>query len=126
MKFKEFIGIDVSKSHLDVFLYFQQLHAQFPNNETGFKKMIHWIRQNVDCNPGEMLFALEHTGLYSLNLSLFLDQQQYAFTLIAGLALKRSRGIVRGKSDKMDARAIAEYAFEKKHNSGCIICLPRR
>jgi transposase len=115
MKFKEFIGIDVSKSHLDVFLHFQQLHAQFSNNESGFRKMIQWIGQQVDCNPGEIFFALEHTGLYSLNLSLFLDQQQYAYTLIGGLALKRSRGIVRGKSDKMDARAIAEYAFEKKH-----------
>jgi len=114
MKFKEFIGIDVSKATLDVFLYCKQLHAQFDNNKLGFRKMIKWIKQQSQSKDDEILFAFEHTGLYSLNLSLFLDEHQYAFTIISGLELKRSRGIKRGKNDKIDAKEIAGYAYEKK------------
>lgn len=114
MKFKEFIGIDVSKSHIDVFIHFKKEHARFDNNEIGFEKMTVWILEHIDCTLEEVLFAFEHTGLYSLPLSVFLNQAQYSFTIIAGLELKRSLGIRRGKSDKADARAIAEYAYEKR------------
>mgnify|MGYP001793158823 CR=1 FL=1 len=33
MTFKEFIGIDVSKSQLDVFIYSKNTHAKFENGE---------------------------------------------------------------------------------------------
>lgn len=114
MKFKEFIGIDVSKSTLDVSIYSKKIHKKFDNNQSGFEEIIQWIRAHISCDMKQVLFAFEHTGLYCLQLSIFLDDRSYAFTLISGLELKRSRGIVRGKDDKMDARAIAEYAYEKK------------
>lgn len=114
MKFKEFIGIDVSKLKLDVFIYSKKIHKVFDNNQSGYEKIIQWIRSHICCDMNQVLFAFEHTGLYCLHLSLFLDEKQYAFTLLPGLELKRSRGIVRGKDDKTDARAITEYAYEKK------------
>lgn len=114
MNFQVFIGIDVSKSHIDVFLRKSGIHAKFNNNEAGFNKMMAYIEQHIDCSAKEVLFAFEHTGLYSLPLSLFLHEHQYYFTLIPGLELKRSMGISRGKSDKDDAKRIAEYAYEKR------------
>lgn len=114
MNFKAFIGIDVSKSHLDVFIRRPGLHAKFNNNEAGFKKMLVWIEQHIDCALEEVLFAFEHTGLYSLPLSLFLHERGYRFTLLPGLELKKSMGISRGKNDKGDAKRIAEYAYEKR------------
>ncbi len=114
MDFKVFIGIDVSKSDIDVVIRCKNLHAKFKNNERGFEKMIKWILAKIDCDHEKILFAFEHTGLYSLHLSMFLHQAQYNFTVIPGLELKRSLGIARGKSDKADARSIAEYAYEKK------------
>jgi transposase len=114
MKLKEFIGIDVSKSHIDVFIYSSKSHAKFANNETGFNKMIQWTEDHQSCATSEILFAFEHTGLYSLPLSLYLNEHQYKFTIIPGLELKRSRGIFRGKADNIDAKAIAEYAYEKR------------
>lgn len=114
MKFVEFIGIDVSKSTIDVFIRFKGRHAKLKNDESGFKKMIAWITANVECELTEILFAFEHTGLYSLPLSQFLHQAQYQFTIIPGLTLKRSMGLNRAKSDKADAKMIAEYAYEKK------------
>ena len=45
----------------------------------GFQKMIAWIEQHIDCAIEEGLFAFEHTGLYSLPLSLFLHEKQYKY-----------------------------------------------
>jgi transposase len=114
MKLKEFIGIDVSKPHIDIFIHSAKAHLRVENNRGGFKKMVEWIEDHLSCTTAEILFAFEHTGLYSLPLSLFLDENQYKFTIIPGLELKRSRGIFRGKADNIDAKAIAEYAFEKR------------
>jgi transposase len=41
-------------------------------------------------------------------------QVSIAFTKVSGLAIKRSMGLVRGKSDKLDAQRIAQYGFEKQ------------
>lgn len=114
MNFKVFIGIDVSKSDFHVFIHQQGVSAKFSNHQNGFEKMIAWVTGQVGNNKRQTVFAFEHTGLYSLNLSLFLDANGYLFTMLAGLELKRSQGMRRGKSDKADARAIAEYVYEKK------------
>lgn len=115
MKFNVFIGIDVSKSTLDVYLRTFACHKVFPNNAEGFAQMIEWIMDKVGkiCHA-ELVFGFEHTGLYSENLILFLDEKGFAFTVIPGLELKRSLGIRRGKSDKADARDISEYIYEKR------------
>lgn len=114
MNFKEFIGIDVSKSYFDVFIYSKKLHLRFDNTASGFEQMIAWISQQIHCGSNEVLFGLEHTGLYSVSLSIFLNEHQYTFCMIPGLELKRSLGIRRGKNDKIDAYAIAEYLYEKR------------
>ena len=113
-KFKEFIGIDISKLKFDVRIYSNQVSAVFDNNNGGFKKMINWIIKNGCCDNEAILFALEHTGLYSLPISIFLSENQFHFVLLPGLEIKRSLGIQRGKNDKIDAKRIAEYAYQKK------------
>mgnify|MGYP006286614713 CR=1 FL=1 len=115
MKFQEFIGIDVSKSYIDVFIFGAGYHAKFDNQESGFHSMIDWMQQNIACALNQVLIAFEHTGLYSLPLSLFLSDNNYNLSIIPGLEIKRSLGIARGKNDKYDARTIAEYAYEKSH-----------
>lgn len=114
MKFQEFIGIDVSKSTIDVVIYTQQLHQQFENHDSDFNNMVSWIGQRINCPWDQVLFAFEHTGLYSVPLSVFLDDNSYKFTIIPGLELNKSLGITRGKDDKIDAGAIAQYAYEKQ------------
>jgi len=47
-------------------------------------------------------------------LAVFLTEQQTHFVLVPGLEIKRSLGISRGKDDKIDAKKIAKYAFEKR------------
>ena len=113
-KFKEFIGIDISKLKFDIRIHSNQIASVFDNNNTGFKKMVNWVLKNVDCDKEEILFALEHTGLYSLPISVFLSENKFHFILLPGLEIKRSLGIQRGKNDKIDAKRIAEYAYQKK------------
>jgi len=114
MKFKEFIGIDISKLKFDVRIHSDQAYSVFENKNSGFIKLINWIEKHTSCDKEETLFVLEHTGLYSLPISIFFTENNYHFILLPGLAVKRSLGIQRGKDDKIDAKRIAEYAYQRK------------
>ena len=52
MKFKWFVGVDISKKTLDVTLYNSQTprkscHTRISNDLKGFKEILHWIKKNV-------------------------------------------------------------------------------
>ena len=55
---------------------------------------------------------MEHTGLYSYLFEQFLHSRTIAFAKVNALAIKRSIGLTRGKSDKIDARRIARYGCQ--------------
>jgi len=114
MKIKQTIGIDVSKKTLDVFIHSEKKHKCFKNEPQGFKSLICWVEQNNPFDSRETLYAFEHTGLYSLGLSIYLTEQDHFFVLIAGLALKKSLGLSRGKDDRIDSSAIALYAYRRR------------
>ena len=90
-------------------------YRKFSNSNRGFKQLIKWVAKHTTLSVNEILFCFEHTGLYSLKLSVFLTKQDIPFSMVSGLAIKRSMGLKRGKTDKIDSKMIAEYAFEKKH-----------
>jgi len=114
MKFKEIIGIDVSKSTLDVCLHSLELFLVVENSKSGYRKIISWFNKNSKFSLDQALFCLEHTGLYSYNLACYLSEKQLDFILVPGLEVKLSLGIQRGKNDKVDAKKIALYAFRRK------------
>ena len=70
-----------------------------------------WVFKKVTQPKEQILFAFEHTGLYAYQLAQFLEQEELSFSIIPGLAIKRSLGISRGKDDKIDASKIAKYAY---------------
>ena len=114
MNFKEFIGIDISKLSFDVRIHSNQQKSEFKNNDTGFSEMMKWVNKYVCCGKEEILFALEHTGIYSLPICIFLSENQFHYVLLPGLEIKRSLGIQRGKNDTIDSGRIAEYAYQKR------------
>lgn len=73
--------------------------------------MIQWIEKQTKQPRKSMLICFEHTGLYSLSLANFLEEEQISFSMIPALEIKRSLGITRGKNDVVDSKRIAEYAF---------------
>jgi Transposase and inactivated derivatives len=114
MEFYEAIGIDVSKHTIDANIYSTQKHQQFKNSRVGFGELVKWVGKNTSISEGHRLYALEHTGLYSIPLSVYLAEHKMPYLLIPGLELKKSLGIVRGKDDKVDAKAIALYAYRRR------------
>ena len=103
------IGIDVSKRTLDMHIKPVGIALQISNDLAGFRVLKKHIQ------PGSAaLVVLEHTGSYSRKLELFLYKYNISFCKIAALEIKRSIGVARGKSDKVDALRIAEYGWLRK------------
>jgi transposase len=113
MKLQHIIGADLSKKSIDLVCHLLESHIQIENSITGFKKLIQWLQQQK-INTSETMIVMEHTGLYSYCFESFLHQHQFAFCKVNALAIKRSIGLVRGKTDKLDAARIAAYGYEKK------------
>ncbi len=109
------VGIDVSKKTLDICLLvlFNAADCHYyhtTNSLKGYLRLLTWLKaRKVSLKEG--LFLLEHTGIYSLIVCLFLKKQSLNYSLIPGVVLKKSLGICRGKSDKKDAYAIARYGY---------------
>jgi transposase len=113
MKLQHIIGADLSKKSIDLSCHLLQSHIQIENNAAGFKNLLAWMKQ-LKINPSKTLIVMEHTGLYSFCFEQFLHQHQLSFCKVNALAIKRSMGLVRGKTDKLDATRIAAYGYEKK------------
>lgn len=112
-KVQHIIGADLSKRTIDLFCHLLSSYIRVDNDLSGFKELLNWVQQ-LQINPSELMIVMEHTGLYSFCFEKFLHRHQILFTKVNALAIKRSAGLVRGKSDRMDARRIAEYGYEKK------------
>lgn len=103
------IGTDVSKLTLDHGLHTAMAHCKTSNDLKGFKAWLQWA---VKFGSKEELWVImEHTGYYSYQFELFLHGHQIRYTKVAALEIKRSVGLVRGKSDKIDALAISRYGW---------------
>ncbi|SNR60170.1 Transposase [Lutibacter agarilyticus] len=103
------IGIDVSKLTIDAYMHKRGLHRLFTNNTKGFKELLNWANKHL----GLILhfYCFENTGNYSLNLSIYLDERSIDYVEENPLLIKRSAGIVREKTDKLDSAMIARYAW---------------
>lgn len=113
MDYKLFVGIDQSKLTFDACAFYEgKTHQEkFDNNFKGFKKMMKWIQLLGETALDQILFCAEHTGLYSLPLSIYLSENQAHLWLENPLHIKLSSGLSRGKSDPADAKRIALYCF---------------
>jgi transposase len=114
MQRKEFfVGVDVSKETLDVAIYGTKHHIKIANNAEGFKQLQAWLKsQSISLN--DCWFVLEYTGGYEYRLVQFCQSKQITFTRVPGLEIKKSLGMQRGKNDKIDARRISEYGYQKR------------
>jgi transposase len=130
-KYVLFIGIDISKKWFDVAIYEQNNlkgmpHCRFDQNSTGYKALMKWVSDYAEKHKlkGQYLFCMEHTGMYALSLCQFLDEQKQTYVLENPLWIKRSLGLRRGKSDKADSKAIAEFIWRNQDRVGKARALP--
>jgi transposase len=117
MKKKQvFIGIDVSKAKLDVFIHGMKVHFIVENGPKGFVLLLETILKKAICKKEDLFFCFENTGKYSRMLSVFFHDQSIVFAMEPALKIKKSLGITRGKNDKVDSERIALYAYEKRES----------
>lgn len=109
------MGIDVSKNTLDCHLYLQREElSAVANSVPGFKQIGRWLKKQCKGNTNGMLVVMEHTGIYTYGLEQYLYKQGIAYVKRPALDIKRSLGMVRGKTDKADARFISKYGWMRK------------
>lgn len=113
-KFKIFVGIDVSKLKLDVAVVIMGVVCTsftVKNNAAGFKELLKRIQKLPDYQLANTMFCMESTGIYHITLAEYLAEQSASVWVENAYTMKHSQGLVRGKSDKLDARLIGEYAY---------------
>lgn len=120
MKKTNFIGIDVSKVTLDICLVQEGkvvYLVQISNNRQALRKVFTILKKNFSVDCENTLCCMEYTGIYNYVLLEFLWANQYKIWLERALQIKQSSGLVRGKSDQLDASRIALYAYKNERDS---------
>lgn len=107
--YKEVVGIDVSKKTIDAYCFKAEVHKEFVNDLVGYKSLLKWVLRVS--KTSEVFYCFENTGYYSLKLALYLSSQAIVYVEESPLKIKRSSGIVKEKTDRLDAQLIARYAW---------------
>lgn len=106
-----YVGIDVSKDHLDVASEDGVLEARFSNDEQGHGEL---TKRLVEVSPS--LVVMEATGNYQLELSLVLAAAKVPLAVVNPRQVRdfaKAMGIL-AKTDAIDARAIARFGATVK------------
>lgn len=117
MKNYLFVGIDISKATLDVCVFsasgtMETHYHEFSNSAKGFIGLLKWLKEKSGgVAVKDWRVCMENTGMYSLQLNCFLHEKSIWQALENALQIKRSMGVIRGKTDKADCKTIALYAY---------------
>lgn len=112
--YKYNLGIDISKADFWIAVHGKKEIKVYPNTVEGFS--IFWL--DYEEKLVSSLVVLETTGGYEYSLLEFLVNQGVAVHRAPGRQIKnfiRSYG-KQGKSDKIDALAIARYSYEREES----------
>lgn len=98
-------GIDLASEKFDVSFVDskeQTRHIVVKNTQPQIEKFL-------DKLPGDCRLVAEHTGVYGDMLLKLADIRGIAVSYVSGYEIKHSLGLIRGKSDPVDASRIREY-----------------
>lgn len=113
-----FLGIDISKKKFDAALtldgrnFHEQQVENLPKAITSFFKDLKTQLSSFS----KLVVCLEHTGIYCQPLVNYLVKNGIKVCIEPALQIKQSQGMTRGKSDQVDAKRIASYAFKNREN----------
>jgi transposase len=117
-----YVGIDVSKLTLDVYIRGAEPaeHLQIKNTTAAIGKWIKHLKQT----GASVTVGMENTGRYNYALYAALAGAGFTVFVINPLHLKKSIGLVRGKNDRIDAARIA--MFIETHRQSLKPWVPKR
>lgn len=117
---ESFIGVDVSKLHLDLALMVVENHTKgpiitqrFENNAAGMKRLDKWLKTTGVTRDEHTLVVIENTGIYHRLIWQFCAQNRIRINIGNAAHIKWSLGITRGKSDKADSIRLCNYAAKE-------------
>ncbi len=116
VNYKNTVGFDVSKKTLDVCVLLgtnMVFTARIQNSIEALEKLQKKLKKK-GVDQKQTLFCFENTGVYSQHLMLWSTINKLQIWMENPLQIKKSMGLVRGKSDQTDAYNIALYAFRFK------------
>lgn len=122
MEITYFLGIDVSKKTLDAAITMDGksfFESHFENNPQSINAWFNDLRKKFCLSPDKIFICMEHTGVYCQHLLHFFQKKKLSICLESAIQIKKSQGIVRGKSDVIDARRIALYALKNHSHLKC-------
>lgn len=110
MRKKIYIGIDISSATLDICVRLEENHVSFviKNEAKCIKSFLKKYGKN------DLVIGMENTGRYNWQLYEVLADSPHLVYVIPPIHLKKSLGLVRGKTDKIDAIRIAQF-IEKNY-----------
>lgn len=114
METKLFLGCDISQEFFNYCLRNKSgilIEGVVDNNIKSIKIWVNQLKKDPRWNLSEILFCIEHTGVYSSILLRELSQRSLVVCMENAVNIKLSLGLQRGKNDKIDAQRIAEYAM---------------
>lgn len=112
-----FIGIDVSKLTLDLTLKTEEktyFHQSIGNNVKEINVFLKELKNIKGLSFRNTVFGMEQTGIYCNFLKQTLSKVQANYVIDNPLKVKNSMGLIRGKTDKMDSKRIADYLIKNR------------
>jgi transposase len=120
---KQVVGIDISMDTFDVQLGISDqelLHefpagAQFANSLTGFRRLERWARKLTNGSKAPVWFVMEATGVYHEHLAYYLHERGHRVVIVLPTKMKNFVKTLdtKSKTDRLDARAIAQFGLER-------------
>src|SRR5688572_8931195 len=114
MESRLFMGCDISQDSFNYCLRNASgiiLNGKVENTATHIRKWISALKKEHGLDLSQVIFCMEHTGIYGLILIRVLHERSHHVCVESAANIKLSLGLQRGKNDKVDARRIAEYAM---------------
>jgi transposase len=111
-----YLGIDVAKKKLDCALRQpdgKHKHKVFDNTPNGFKELQQWI---CSFDVPQLHVCMEATGVYWEAVAEYLANYQYVVSIVNPVQIKAfgASRLVRTKTDKVDAKLIADFCKESR------------
>lgn len=116
-QFNFFVGIDVSKDALDFSVVNEGMELtafRIENSAKAIKAALAKLKTISGFDTPQTLFCLEYTGLYNNHVTGFLCSIGAKMWIEKAIEIKRSSGLQRGKSDRIDAQRIAFFAYRNQ------------
>jgi transposase len=114
-----YFGIDVSKKTLDVALLKEGIILSshvVENDRRAIRFFFQTYSRQFQLAGDEAWICMEHTGIYNYQLLEVLGKLKFNICVEPALQIIKSQGMTRGKSDVIDARRIALYAYKNREN----------